>query len=105
LAYQKKLYEDRLKPAFAVLRAETLAAYGGKCKCCGETEIAFLAIDHVENDGAAHRKEVGKGYAIYRWLKERGFPQQGFQILCANCNYAKWSQKVCPHEKQLRVVK
>src|ERR1035437_9280995 len=28
------------------------------CKCCGENEIAFLQADHIENDGAAHRKEI-----------------------------------------------
>jgi hypothetical protein len=36
-----------------------LAAYGGKCVCCGEAEEAFLTLDHVNNDGKQHRAELG----------------------------------------------
>src|SRR6266567_4357200 len=59
-AYQKQYGErnrevlrhnqNRLK---AKLRREVLAAYGGKCVCCGESHPEFLAIDHVNNDGAS----------------------------------------------------
>jgi hypothetical protein len=67
-------------------------AYGGSvCRCCGETELEFLSIDHVNEDGAAHRKELsgsGGGHDMYRWLRLHNYPP-GFQVLCMNCNFAK----------------
>jgi hypothetical protein len=75
--------------------------YGGKCVCCGEMAIEFLSIDHVNNDGAEHRKTVlGQG-RIYPWLVQQGFPS-GFQVLCMNCNTAKGFYGECPHERARR---
>lgn len=85
----------------AALRDETYRAYGGSlCACCGETERAFLSIDHVNNDGAKHRKREGirTGDELYRWLKKRGFPT-GFQVLCMNCQWGKRNNRgVCQHQ-------
>lgn len=36
--------------------------YGAKCSCCGETEVCFLTIEHLENDGMAHRKKFNGGW-------------------------------------------
>src|SRR6266487_243530 len=48
------------------VREEVLQAYGHACVCCGETRGEFLAIDHVNNDGAVHRREIGgSGKQIY----------------------------------------
>jgi len=63
--------------------------YGGKCVSCGETHLEFLTIDHINNDGATHRKEVGWGVRFYRWLIKNNFPQGDFQALCYNCNSYK----------------
>ena len=80
------------------LKAEAYAAYGGyKCACCGETEPRFLSLDHVNNDGNKHRKAIGGGSLIYRWLKVNGYPDT-FQVLCMNCNFGKrMNNGVCPH--------
>ncbi len=80
------------------LRDEVFAAYGGyKCQCCSETEPKFLQIDHVNNDGAEHRRQMkGGGNHLYGWLKKNGYPV-GFQVLCANCNRAKQFGP-CPHQ-------
>lgn len=81
----------------AKLRDAVLDAYGGKCSCCGESQKLFLAVDHINNDGAEQRREFGKGDAIYRWIKRNSYPT-GFQILCANCNWGKHvNGGVCPH--------
>lgn len=85
------------------LKDETYAAYGGAvCRCCGEREPTFLSIDHVDNDGYLHRKEIPKvngGYSMYVWLKRQGFPP-GFQILCMNCQVGKHRNGgVCPHQR------
>lgn len=76
------------------IRITTLNAYGNACQCCGESTYEFLSIDHMNNDGSAHRKEVGN--KICRWLRKNNYPE-GFQILCHNCNQAKGLYGTCPH--------
>lgn len=82
------------------LRNDVLLAYGEMCKCCGEQTREFLQIDHINNDGAKHRKEFGlkSAQAMYTWLRKNNYPR-GFQILCANCNTAKQYYAGCPHQK------
>jgi NMD protein affecting ribosome stability and mRNA decay len=38
------------------IKYDVMQRYGGKCFCCGEDRIAFLTLDHSDNDGAARRK-------------------------------------------------
>lgn len=83
------------------LRLNVLKGMGGKCKCCGEAELKFLGIDHIHNDGAKERREIGKGLAIYRRLRKMGFKSDRHQILCHNCNLAKGFYGECPHEKAM----
>ncbi len=61
-----------------------------KCGCCGENDFNSLTIDHINNDGAKHRKKIsiGSGQSIYQWLIKNNFPE-GFQVLCMNCNCIK----------------
>lgn len=73
------------------LRQQVLDAYGGKCMQCGETQPEFLAVDHINNDGKDHRKQLGRNN-IYSWLRQNGFPQEDFQILCHSCNWNKFYQ-------------
>lgn len=80
-----------------------LRHYGGdppQCQCCGEVHIQFLAIDHVNGDGASHRRELGLkgGTAFYSWLVQNGLPD-GFRVLCHNCNMAYGIWGVCPHQQ------
>jgi len=37
------------------------------------------------------------GNGLPYWLKKNNFPP-GFQVLCANCNFAKRNSRYCPHE-------
>jgi len=80
-------------------RLEVLTHYGLFCACCGEDTFEFLQIDHINNDGARHRREVGR--SLYSWLQKNGYPA-GFQTLCANCNIAKAQHGVCPHQRQAK---
>lgn len=83
------------------LRNEVLAAYGGKCNCCGEAEPLFLEIDHVQGGGSKQRRVIHGGVAFYYWLKEQNYPQDDYQILCRNCNFGKYRNNgVCPHQKE-----
>lgn len=91
--------EDRQRRRAYALRDRltALAAYGNRCACCGETRPEFLSIDHVNNDGAAHRREIGSGN-LPAWLRAHNYPA-GFQVLCYNCNMAKAFFGSCPHSR------
>lgn len=82
------------------LRKTVLDYYGRKCQCpgCDVTEEKFLAVDHIDGGGNAHRREIGGGSSttFYRWLIKNEFPP-GFQVLCHNCNSAKGFYGFCPH--------
>ena len=84
---------------YARVRDELVAAYGSKCVCCGETERPFLTIDHELGDGAAHKRALGGGggYAVWLDLKRRGWPQQGYRLLCMNCQFGTRYGRTCPH--------
>ncbi len=79
------------------LRMEVIAAYGGRCRCCGDPNWQFLTVDHIYGDGAIERK-AGLYSNFYQWLKDRGFPKDRYQLLCMNCNIAKHRYGVCPHQ-------
>lgn len=64
------------------------------CKCCGESNLIFLQIDHINNDGHL-RQEVS-----YKLKLEDPDSIYKYQVLCANCHLAKTNSQVCPHEEQ-----
>jgi hypothetical protein len=70
------------------------------CQCpgCTVTFIGFLQLDHVNGDGAKHRKDnkLFTGAAmLWRWVRKQGYPAD-FQVLCRNCNGAKFNYPACP---------
>jgi hypothetical protein len=71
--------------------------YGMKCSCCGEDKFSMLTIDHINNDGAEHRKKIGGSSKTYLWLINNNFPKD-FQTLCFNCNISKEINGVCEHQ-------
>ena len=91
-------------------RVEVLSHYGNRCVCCNESEPKFLALDHMNNDGAAHRREISSNghpvssYQMYLWIKKNNYPDN-FQILCHNCNMAKSFYGICPHMETEKAVK
>lgn len=74
--------------------------YGNECKCCGEQNLIFLTIDHVNNDGYLERDPSGKrtgGRSLYNKIIAEDYPDR-FQLLCMNCNFGKSINKgICPH--------
>lgn len=79
---------ERRKIRYQGLRDKILAHYGPICACCGEDDTKVLTIDHVNNDGKAHRESIGLGNIVLVWIIKHNFPDT-FQILCSNCNGAK----------------
>jgi len=70
-----------------------------RCVCCGESDMRFLTIDHINGNGSKHRKssKCGTGSVFYRWLIKEGMPE-GYQALCYNCNLARTWHGKCSHE-------
>lgn len=96
----REMILPNMRAVRAGLRAKVITAYGSNCACCSEGELMFLAVDHKNNDGAKHRKEVGVSDRFYRWLIRNNFPPE-FQLLCANCNWGKYvNGGVCPHQSR-----
>lgn len=60
-----------------------------KCVICGERELSKLTIGHINNDGNIERKTIGGGSNFYQWLKNNGFPNNGYVIECFSCNCSK----------------
>ena len=80
---QQKAWRDANKSKCAVrskvknqaLKTLVVSAYGGKCSCCGEIELEFLTLDHIHDNGAAHRLEIrSTGMNLHRWCRDNGFP-------------------------------
>lgn len=111
-AYSKSNKNPRKKYKAKLLR-QIFEHYGRECACCGETDPLFLTIDHINNDGAAHRREMGykNGYRytlastdLHCWIRANGFPDT-FQVLCFNCNCGKArNHGICPHRETRRQV-
>lgn len=70
-----------------------------ECACCLEKEYVVLTIDHIHGGGTLERRLTGGGgQHFYRTIKKANYPE-GFQILCFNCNVAKWRLGRCYHQK------
>ena len=71
-------------------RQRAIAALGGKCVHCGFDDWRALQIDHVNGGGCREEKQIG-GHGIIRKVL-RG-ETEGYQLLCANCNWIKFYEK------------
>lgn len=97
--YETTKYYKMLKERRLMIKKFIIAYYSdGKncCNCCGEKQIQFLSVDHIDNDGYKHRKIIGPGRL--NWWLLRNYLPDGFQILCFNCNTAKGFYGKCPHQ-------
>ncbi len=89
---------------YHLLRKEILVHYGGKCACCGYSDLekrvrgrSFLQIDHISGGGSKHHKEITTN--LYSWLKKSGFPV-GFRVLCGACNTSmEYGEPICEFHK------
>lgn len=75
-----------------LLRISVLSHYSGgvpRCAACGETDIDVLVLDHINDDGAQHRRDIGGTRGnLYKALIKVGLPG-GLAVLCANHNHKK----------------
>lgn len=104
-SYQRKYFHEhreefanRMKTYRDRIRLEMIEAYGGRCICCGEIEPAFLTIDHIHGSDKKHGQNGRSGGSLLGELKRQGWPKEGYQLLCWNCNTAKYRVGQCPHQ-------
>lgn len=62
---------------------------GHECSRCGFADKRALQVDHINGDGAEHRRRETNAAGLLRSVKAR---PHLFQILCANCNWIKKSE-------------
>lgn len=90
LAMQTKAWRTKNKE-------KVIKFYGGVCVCCGESNIGFLTIDHINNDGAKQRALPGNRSTYVRAIRDN-YPDD-LQVMCWNCNCGRhWNGGVCPHK-------
>ena len=92
----KAAYQQRYR---FKLKNKIFTNYGCKCTCCGEANSVFLTIDHRNNNGSEHRKQINQTSTTttYRWIIKNNYPKE-FQVLCWNCNITKHIYGKCPHQ-------
>ncbi len=94
----KEKVSSQQKIRFLEIKNEVLGFYSYGllcCKCCGETNIHLLSIDHINANGVIHRKKISRyGCGFYYWLKEQNYPE-GYQVLCLRCNGSKFKGNFC----------
>lgn len=96
---------ERNKERAIAKKKLVLDKYGNRCACCGEKEVKFLTLDHKNNNGSEHRKEIGLTTAhLIGWIIRNNFPES-IQILCYNCNCSKGHHGECPHETKKQNAK
>ena len=91
------------------LKFEVLSVYSKRhsnndipiCRCCGNKNFQWLQVDHITAKKHLSEKEkLLGGRDMWTRLKKDGYPSN-FQILCANCNFAKSDLKECPIDHSL----
>lgn len=85
-------------------KRQVIQHYGGKCACCGISEIEFLTMDHIVRIGSKKRRENGDwGNRFYLNIIRRGFPAD-YRCLCWNCNWSHGCYGYCPHQKERELI-
>ena len=96
-ARHRQVRNQRVTERNRQLRIEIIMNLGGKCACCGETEMKFLCLDHIKGGGRREYSKVTGPLTLYRQVKKEGFPKDKYRVLCWNCNSALGFYGSCPH--------
>jgi len=84
---------------------ETLLKYSTSevpiCVCCGCDNIWYLTLDHIDDTGAQDRAAMTLDGStnMYSRVRKLGYPD-GYQTMCANCNFGRSrNNRICPHKQ------
>jgi hypothetical protein len=78
-------YAKHSRDAKVKIRRSVLDAFGRSCAICGFSDERALTLDHILNNGASERKELGERVVYYRALKLEY--KSEYRILCMNCQF------------------
>jgi hypothetical protein len=85
--------KDRGRKGREKLKEKIIRHYSNgtmKCVRCGFSDIRALSIDHIYGGGRQHYLELKKlGMSLYDYLFRYNFPEDGYQVLCLNCQFIK----------------
>lgn len=92
--------EGKSKLARRNRRIEAIKKLGGKCECCGEDRIEFLAFDHIDGlRGRGIKRNGGDAAdALALRIRREENPESTFRVLCHNCNSSLGFYGYCPHK-------
>ena len=80
--------------------AKIIVARGNlSCACCGNKNFKWLQIDHIVPQRRSKNNETISSLA--RHIVQGNRSNSEFQLLCANCNFAKRDHKACPIDHSL----
>jgi hypothetical protein len=82
---QPEKHRAQSRAAKTRLRASLVATYGAECALCGFSDQRALTLDHILNNGAAERAELGER-GVYRRALLPDFRHE-YRILCMNCQF------------------
>lgn len=96
----KSIISEKQKIKNKEIKIQALSYYSGhppKCQCCGERQLEFLTLDHVNDDGKQERERLKLfGSGFYNWVVKN--KPNNLQVLCYNCNLGKRVNGRCPHK-------
>lgn len=70
-------------------RVVALMLLGGKCEHCGHNDMRVLQFDHINGGGTAENRRL-RSIGVTRNVLREPFK---YQVLCANCNWIKRSER------------
>lgn len=73
-----------------LLRQKAIDVLGGKCVHCGIADVRVLQIDHINGGGTKENRAISSHGIEAKVVRTGG---EGYQLLCANCNWIKRSEK------------
>lgn len=88
----RESHKEEISQKLFNIKKTIIDHYGGACVLCGERNIGFLTLDHINNDGHIERrsKKYKEGrIQYYRRIIREGFPNT-LQVLCWSCNRKKY---------------
>jgi len=80
-----EIHRKKSRDAKTRLRNKLYKMYGDTCTMCGFSDKRALTLDHIKNNGAEERKEMGPRGPWYRAVGE--YLPDDYRILCMNCQF------------------
>ena len=102
VAKWRTAYRERWYNAAKILISKGLQV----CACCGNSNKIWLQIDHVIPPTKDEKWKNGRSKrtdtrTMARQIALGKLPASDYQLLCANCNFAKDDLKKCPIDHSL----